>query len=148
MRSKLRLICNAAACRRIASRKPVHYPKTAVFLCMTDKHANLCLFPCLFSFPLGFAWYYNFPCGVDTEKSCFAHIQTILYYFLKGTVNNFSCSLLFLFMSLFFLHSDHNCCPFPWFFPLSLSRSNFVSSLLLLDVAGKRGWGEGGVHVE
>lgn len=36
--------------------KPVQRPrKTAVFLRMTDKHANLCLFPCLFSFPLGFA---------------------------------------------------------------------------------------------
>ncbi len=134
---------------RTASRKPAHYPETAVFLRMTDKHANLCLFPCLFSFPLGFAWYYNFPCGVDTEKSCFAHIQTILYYFLKGTVNNFSCFLLFLFMSLFSLHSDHNCCPFPCFFPLSLSlslsRSSFVPSLPLLDVAGKQGWQSRGV---
>lgn len=100
---------------RIASKKRVQHPETVVFLCMTDKHANLCLFPCLFSFPLRLACYYNFPCGVDTEKFCFDHIQTIVYYFLKGTVNNFSCVLLVLFMSLFLPHSDDDCRPFPWF---------------------------------
>lgn len=51
-------------------------------------------------------------------------------------------------MSLFFLHSDHNCCPFPRFSSLSLSRSSFVPSLLLLDVAGRGGWGVGGVTDE
>ena len=133
--------------------KPAQRPqKTAVFLRMTDKHANLCLFPCLFSFPLGFAWYHNFPCGVDTEESCFAHIQTILYYFLKRTVNNFSCSLLFLFMSLFFLHTDHNCCLFPWSLSLSLSHSLSLSlSLYLstlscfLSTAAWCGWKKGGL---
>lgn len=120
----------------IVGRKPVQHPNTAVFLHMTDKHANLCLFPCPFSFPLGFACYYNLPCGVDTEKSCFAHIQTIVHYFLKGTVNNFSCVLLFLFMSLFFSPIRIIIAVRFLGFPC-LSCSPFVPSLLLLDVAGK-----------
>lgn len=78
---------------------------------------------------------------VLTEKSCFAHIQTILYYFLKEAVNNFSCFLwVFVYITvLFFPRSDHNCCPFPWFFRF-LSRSILVSSVILLDV-GRKGFG-------
>ena len=126
-------------CRIIVGRK---HPKTTVFLRMTDKHANLCLFPCLNSFPLGFAWYYNLSHGVDTKKSCFSHIQTIVHYFFKETVNNFSCFLLFLFMSLFFPHSDNNCCPFPWF-SLSLPIPFYCLSAPAW-CGWKRGWDVGG----
>lgn len=139
--------CNFAEQRAENLQKPT---ESAVFLCMTDKHANLCLFPCLFSFPLGFAWYHNFPCGVDTEKSRFVPVQTKACYFLKKkekkkkkkrlltTFLAFLCfCLCYCFSSVLILIAVRSL-GFP--LPFSLPPQ-FYSLPTSLDVARKAEWG-------